>query len=800
AEYGNVVGGQVNLLSRSGTNDYHGSLFENFQAENLNARNQRLANKPAMTFNQFGGSFGGPIRRNRIFLFGVYEGYRESAFAIVQENVPTERLRADMLRVTPSYNQLLQHIPLPNRPVAATADIGLYLDTRSATRTDNHADLRGDIRVGQTSNLALSYSRGRPYQLLPRHYLNGANDRTFQVTNERSTVAYTTGGAAWTSESRFGYNITDMSREDPFFFQQIDPTNKTEVLPFGRRVARIGTNLGWNTPDHEWYFIEGRTVNIDQKFALHRGKHGFKIGMNLRRDCCQKTNPEAVNVTYTGREDLVNNVPTEVAPVFGNGEYKAQQWAIGGFVQDDWRVRSNLTLNVGIRYDYYTAMVPKGSERAPQTGLYNPNGLLDATTFAIGPLRDPKESLLPDRFTNLGPRFGFSYNPDGKGKMAIRGGFGVLFSSQIGGLIQAATQPGANIPFRIRFNRADSLRLGLRWPSFNDDLAPALDRDSQARGLTNIFSIYDPHLQNPYSMHFNLGIQRALTNTLAFETGFAGTRGVKFIMHRWANEPDRITGIRPNPLLNVNYYVDNTQQSVYTSWQSSLKKRFSHGLTGSMNYTWGQGLSTAGGDIGAYFQGDGDARTQEFLFPRNDRGPNTGDIKHYFVGDFVYEVPGLFKGNKVAQYVLSGWQASGIFTARTGEAVSLTQTSARQVNRPDYVGGEVYRGDYRETLQFLNPAAFVLVPLHPVSRASIRAGNVGNGAIRVPGAVNLDFSLGKAVRLGERYRLQFRADMFNSLNHTNLSGLRTSRNDAFFGQLLSTAGSRAIQLNARFSF
>ncbi|MGH8245251.1 MAG: carboxypeptidase regulatory-like domain-containing protein, partial [Gammaproteobacteria bacterium] len=179
AEYGNMVAGQVNLLSRSGTNKWHGSLFENFRAEDLDARHQRLARKPGVTFNQFGGSLGGPIKRDRIFVFGVYEGYRERSFVLVQENVLTGRIREEMLRVTPSYRLLLDHLPLPTAPVGPTADVGLFLQGSSSARDDNHADVKGDIRFGSTRQLSLTYSRGRPFQLLPRHYLNGANDRTF---------------------------------------------------------------------------------------------------------------------------------------------------------------------------------------------------------------------------------------------------------------------------------------------------------------------------------------------------------------------------------------------------------------------------------------------------------------------------------------------------------------------------------------------------------------------------------------------------------------------------------------------
>lgn len=799
AEYGNIVGGQVNLLSRSGTNDWHGSLFENFQAEELNARNQKLDNKPGSTFNQFGGSIGGPIIRNKLFAFGVYEGYRDRAFAVVQDNVPTPRLRNDMIAGTPSYKLLLDYLPLPSEPYGATADVGLYRSARSARRDDTHADIRTDWRVSDTHNLAFSYSRGRPYQLVPRHYLNGANDRDFRVWNERGTVAYTTGRAAWTSESRFGYNLADTGRFDRFFFEQKDPSGKAELLPFGRSVGRIATNLGWSTPDHEYYMLEGRTINFDEKVAWQRGRHGMKFGFGYRRDCCQKTNPEAPNISYTSRADLIANIPTEVAPVFGNGDFRGSQVSLGFFAQDDWRVTSNLTLNLGLRYDSFGKFTINPKDTAPGTGLYNVDGLLDPLTFAVGPLRDRKEPIRSDRWANLGPRFGFAYNPGGKGTTAIRGGFGVLFSSQVTGALQAGVQPAADIPFRIRFSRADSQRLGIGWGSYSDDIAAVMQKDAAARGITNVFSIYNSNLQNPYSMHFHFGVQRSITSTLALETAFVGTKGVKFLMHRWANEPDRVTGIRPNPLLNVNYYVDNSQTSIYTSWQSSLRKRFSHGLTGSLNYTWGKGLSTAGGDIGAYYQGDGDARTQQFLYPRADRGPNTGDITHYLNGEWVYEVPALLRSG-IGRQLFGGWQISGIFQARTGEPVTLSQSGALQINRPDYIGGQVYFDNYQDTLQYLNRSAFALVPLGAVSRAPERPGNVGNGAIRAPGLVNLDLSIGKSFHVTEKSRLQVRADMFNALNHTNLNGLRTSLNDAFFGQLLGTAGARVVQLNARFSF
>lgn len=799
AEYGNMVAGQVNLLSRSGTNQWHGSVFENFRAENLDARNQRLPNKPGLTFNQYGGSLGGPLRRDRVFIFGVFEGYKERAFTLIQETLMTPRLRDEAIRTTPSYKLYLDFIPLPNQPYGPNDDTALYINPTSSKRDDSHADIKGDIRLGATSTLSLSYTRGRPTQLQPRHYLNGANDRDFRIWDERGTASYTRGGSNWTAESRFGYHLTDMHREDAFFFQQFDPVNKTESLPFGRRVPRL-SYPGVANPDQELYLMEGRTYNFDQKYSRHFATQAWKFGFSIRRDCCRRNNPEAANVAYANRADFINNITNSVGPTYGNGDYTAKMYQIGGFVQNDWRVRKNLTLNLGVRYDYFSHLVPEASEKAPLTGIYNPDGLLDSN-FRVGPIRPRENPYESDKWVNLGPRFGFAYNVAGKSKTVIRGGFGVLFSGQVAGAMWAHVQPAPTAPFRFNFIRADTTRLGIKWPTYNDDLIRVIQSESATRGWTNTFSVVNPKLQNPYTMQFTFGFQHEIVPGLAIESAFVGNRGVKFLMQRWMNEPDRTTGLRPNPLLNVNYYVDESQQTFYASWQTSVRKRFSRGLSSSVHYTWSRSLSTAGGDIGAYYQGDADARTQDFFNPRADRGPSTGDITHYLTAEWTYELPKLAHTNVLAKHVLGGWQASGILLARTGIPVQLGQAATGlNVARPDYIGGQVYFDDYRTTLRYLNAAAFALVPINPTSRISVRPGNVGNNAIREPGAWNLNFALSKEFAVTERSRFRVGMDGFNFFNHTNLNGLVTSINNRFFGELQGTAGARQIQLNIRYSF
>src|ERR1051326_7945258 len=291
AEYGDALGGHVNVITKSGTNQWHGSLFENFQSQRLNARNQLLTSKAPLTFNEFGASSGGPIRKNRIFLFGDYEGYREAAFAVVQGTVPSLQTRNALLAAVPSYSLTLDIEPLPNQPTAANAATGVYLAARTGRHTDDHVDLKGDVMVTDTSRLSLTYSRGRPYQLVPAIFIGGANDRLFFNTSERGVASFTTGGAMWTSESRVGYNLNDLQRTDPFF-SVLNPDRPTEQFPFGERIPGISTSLGWSTASTELWDVEGPTWSFDQKFSKRVGKHSFKFGGDYMNQCCHRTNPQ----------------------------------------------------------------------------------------------------------------------------------------------------------------------------------------------------------------------------------------------------------------------------------------------------------------------------------------------------------------------------------------------------------------------------------------------------------------------------------------------------------------------------
>jgi hypothetical protein len=794
AEYGYALGGQVNVITRSGTNQFHGSLFENFQNIDLNARDPFLAVKAPYTYNQFGASAGGAIKKNRIFFFGVYEGYRENAQTRVFGNVPTPSIRSMILQAQPIYADALAPVPLPNQPFAENATSAVYSATGAAVRRDNHADVKADFRLKDNSNLSLTYSRGRPYQLVPAIYVNG--QQTKNITTERGTASYVMGGASWTSESRYGYTMNDALNVYPGFGPQLDAAHPSEQFFFGRRLGQIRTNLGWNTiPNNSVMIIRGPTWDLGEKFSEHVGRHSLKFGGLYTIHCCQRDNPNDVSWTYSSLADLLTNTPSAVTPNFGQGAYTAKMWEMGAFAQDDWQVTPRLTLNLGLRYDWFNHMTAKQNNNS---GAFLTNPTLLNTNFDVGPLR-PADDAYDSNRVNFGPRFGFAYDIGGKGKTVIRGGTGLSYSPQVSGNIWNFVG-SKNLPVAVTFSKQDALTYGLQYPLYNDDLRVVASQLAATKGITYVYGVIDPHLPSPYTHNYNLGFQHALTSTLMVESSVVGLRGTHFPIFRGINEPTRATGIRPNPSLSATYYLDGSATSRYISWQTSLRKQYSRNIAGSVHYTWGKTLATNGGDTGTWYQGDNALKVQNFFNLAAERGPAAGDITHNLSSEWTYDTPSLSGANRIVRQIFGRWLLGGIFTAHTGEPLSITETSSLQVARPDYIGGNAVADNYGQTLQYLNKSAFALVPVIAASGATSRPGNLGWGEVRGPGMWNVDVSLGKNIKLKERVQLLIRSDMLDAFNHLNPTSIATSINAGNFGQIQDTLGSRVIQLNARLSW
>lgn len=765
ADVGATMSGNVNLITRRGTNEFHGSLFALNQTENLNARNQFLATKPGLTFNQFGGSFGGPAIRNKLFFFGTYEGYRLRGFQTLSGQVPTGEFREQALRAVPAYKPLFDLFPLPNTPTAPGAVTGLYQSAGSEKGRENHAIARSDSHIRDNLILTARYTRGRPFRQIPRVAIR--NWRDWTGITEVGTLTLTRMSPRWTMESRFGANRNEVNRLD-------------NIYELG--VAGVGGGVGFSA-EGETFFKEGTTWTAEEVLGATFGRHSVRLGGIYLRRLAGRINVEVPIVTYANAADFLANRPNRVQVTFGVKSYQLRSSDLGLFLQDDFKVNRRLVLNLGIRYDYFT--VPE--ERDGR--LFNRGG-----PFGMGGLLAPDQIWRGD-FNNFAPRGGWAYTLDKDARTVVRGGAG-LFLSPIplfGGPVEIV-QNAVDEPNRVIFSAADVLRYGdvLRYPVVNEKVLPLV----KGTGITSNTAI-DPKIRTPLSYQWLFSLARQLTADLALEASYVGNRSANLLMVREMNQPDRITGAQPNPQMGTFRYRDGSESSKYNALQVSLRKRPSRGLAANVTYTWGRTMS---------YTGDADlllpAAPQDVWNVRADYGPADTDLRQRLTADFIYELalPRSRAAGGAARLVLGGWQLSGVFAAQTGGPLTVTQPSGLASSRPDYLGGRAILSGSTRTLQYLTPSAFALVPLGAVSRLPLRPGTAGRNLLYGLGMWNMDLALAKILDLTEAVRLQLRCEAFNAFNHTNLAGIEGRLDRSNFGRFTSTRGARLVQIHARLTF
>ncbi len=763
AEVANTMSGSINIITKSGTNSYHGSLFLNNQVEDFAARPQFATTKGALVYNQFGGSVGGHIIRDKLFFFGVYEGYRQVRAQTISGNVPTAEFRARSIAAVPAYKPFFDLFPLPTAASTPGAINAFFVTNAANPGKDNHAVTRVDYNINDNMIMSARYTRGRPFVENPRVAV--ANPQTFNGLTESGTLNLIYSRPTWTNETRFGVNHNEVARVDGIY---------------GLGLSGISGNLGFSAGG-ETLGRSGETISFENVSAKTMGRHNIKAGAIYLTRRIRRENIESPDLQYTNEADFLANIPSRIQVTFGVLPFQMTQWQLGGFIQDDFRVSRRLTLNIGTRYDYFS--VPKERD----------GRLFNISDYGRGTLL-PSDSIYKADRNNFSPRLGFAYTVDQDGKTVIRGGIGVFVNprNMFGGPVDLV-QNAIDEPFRRVFSRADALQYDvLRYNVVNANVLPLVKGAALAPA-----AVVSENYVNAYAIQLQFGIQRQLTETLVLETGYVGTRGLKLNMVRDLNQVDRITGIRPNPALGTYRAYDGSDRSRYESWQSSLRKRLSNSFLFNVHYTWAHQLTFSDGDLLLNSQ-----RVQDNNNMRIEHGPGPTDVRQRFATDFLYELPFAQLGNSSAlqRLALGGWQLSGIYAAQTGTPFSIANPSSIPGQRLDYVGGDVYLDSAETDLVYLNRAAFREVPQIVASGAPERPGNLGRNAIRLPGYWNLDLGLAKNFNFSERYRFQVRADMLNAFNHTNFSAVDSNIRSANFGKFTGTRGARVIQFNGRLTF
>lgn len=801
AEYGGSIGGQVNMITRSGTNQFHGSLLENFQTHTFFSRDPFLPSttpKPEVRFNQFGGSLGGPIVRNRVLFFGTYEGYREDSGVTRQINTPTQATRDRILAALPfpETRIALAAMPMPNAPLNDV--IGLYTDAKRLLRHDNTFLAKADVETGR-GRLSVTASRMRPFSRNPAAEIG--NDTLFQNGSTRVATQYVLTARSWVSESRFGWNRNTLDRSQELWFKE-SPTRgaQDELSNVRKRIGNFGVSGLFTTPTTEVLDLNYDAFNLDQKLTRITGAHTFKAGFRWAREVGSKSNPQANQFRYQTLDDLLANRPSTFLLSMGNPPHQAWLDQYGGFIQDDWRLSQRLVLNLGLRYDYYPAFRYRATsnEAAEINNLENPT---DLRKMDFGAPRDPHDVFEPDR-VNFGPRAGFAWTVDRAGATVVRGGVGMFTAGPLMAMFQnAVARPFS--PVRQGWNAAEIAARGVQWPQYAEELNDIVIRD--AAGRKNQYYLIQTDIKSPETLQATLDVQRQIGRTMMVSAGYVHTEGKHLpVVRNFALAFDRQTGARPNPAVNPGgWYVTSSQTLKYNAFEGSFRLNRLRGLETSLHYTLSKGWAQQGGNLvgnfnssvgGAYFQ------TQDFFDPDNDISPLADEVRHRVIGTTVYELPWLAGRKDFVGGVLGGWQISGVISLRSGEPLRIDQPSGMGNSRPDYNGGNQVFDDWRETLQYLDRAAYALVPTSPITRATLRPGTQNPSQVQGPARRRVDLAIAKSFSLPRGMRLQLRAEAFNAFNWRLYNNPVVNVTAPNFGRIQGVASTRTGQIGLRVTF
>jgi outer membrane receptor protein involved in Fe transport len=805
AEYGGSIGGQVNLITRSGTNQFHGSLLENFQSDAFSSRDPFLPSttpKAQIRFNQFGGSLGGPILRNRVLFFSTYEGYREEAGRTVSDNVATQATRNRILAALPypETRLVLDNMPLPNQPINDV--IGRFTDAKNVTRRDNTFLGKVDFEAG-AGRLSVTASRMRPFASVPRTQID--NDQQYTNGSKRLSTNYVRTSNSWLSESRFGWNRNTLDRFDGFWLAE-SPTrgSQADLYNVRKRVGSINVSGLFGTGDTEILALTYDAYNLDQKVTRLVGAHTVKFGFRWAREIGYKSNPQSNRFTFPNLDDLLANKPSDFLLAMGNPPHRAWVDQFGGFIQDDWRVSGRFVLNLGLRYDYYPGFGYKSLDPADPAEINNLDNPTDIRKMDFGAPR-PLDKPIADDKVNFAPRAGFAWTVDRAGATVVRGGVGVFTTGHLMALFQnAVARPFT--PVRQGWNRTELEARGIGWPTYPEDANAIAIRDSGGR--KNLYYMFQTDMKSPETVQATFDVQRQIGRLASVSAGYVHTSGKNLpILANFALAYDRVTGARPNPEITPGgWYITSGQTMKYNAFEGNARLNRFHGADVALHYTLSKGWSQQGANlIGNFNSSIGDTtynNTQDFFNPflDVDYSPLIGEVRHRVTSTVVYDIPWLADRKDVVGGVLGGWQLSSVLNFRTGEPLRITQASGIGNSRPDYNGGNQVLDNWRDALQYLDRSAYTLVPTSPITRATIRPGNQNSSQVQGPGRRRVDLTVAKAITLHGHTRLQVRFESFNVFNWPQYNNPVLNVVAPNFGQITSVASTRTGQVGLRLTF
>ncbi|HKV40562.1 MAG TPA: TonB-dependent receptor, partial [Blastocatellia bacterium] len=548
ASAGSGMEGNTNIITKSGSNDFHGSLFELNDVAAFNSQDEFTAKKTPLTFNEYGGSIGGPILKNRFFFFGSYEGVIEHAFSLQSGHVATPEFLKQVAANAPEFLPTLKLYPTPNQSYAAGSVTGPYQIARPGIHNDGNGTARLDYYLSPSNQIYLRYTRARPYQFKPS--IVSVQDRTYSSHTDLMNAQYTHSGKFWTASTRFGWNRLSLKRLD---------------LGYGVGLPQIEFN-SINTGGGESFNILGGIYTWQEDVSIQRGKHTVGFGGIIQHNGDGRIDDTTTTYSYSSQSDFFSNIPSQVQVNFALTKFWITNYQLGGYIQDDYKITPNLTISAGTRYDYFT--VPKEQDGRFYTRGPSPLGP------GTGPLRPPN-SIYNSYWKSFSPRLGFAWKTGPRGSTVIHTGAGIFFTPLTirGGPIDDVLD-NPYVPFRLTLNRAQTMAAGLDYPIDKTALKQKLIAEQNPVVTSALGDGRDP-----YSEQWLLDVQQELKGGFVFDIGYVGTRGLRLLFSEMTNLPDRLTGVAPAPTFGEFRYYVGQDHSNYNALQTSLKRQFRSGLS-----------------------------------------------------------------------------------------------------------------------------------------------------------------------------------------------------------------------------
>jgi outer membrane receptor protein involved in Fe transport len=833
AEYGRSAGGVINVVTKSGTNEWHGTGFEFFRNTVLNARNYfDPVGTPKQPFhnNQYGGALGGPIVHDKTFFFLDYEGFRERGKESSPACVPTA---ADISAFAPtpgnlaSINPVIQNLlkinngqgPWP-QPTDPTTDCYVNGGTNAALATpfSNRVDsaiVKIDHNFNKDNLLTGRYYIGDSDQSFPLALTGGGLLPTFNTQTptrvQLISLSYVSVlSPSVVNEARLGWNrfAEGFFPEDRTFnpssiglntlsssFGKANNVPYNYGLPFitVSGLANVGSDKGdpRQRVDTNWHYIDG--------LSWKAGRHDIKFGYEFRRTSITQifnrgfrgtlsfanvTDPITGNVTSTSLQQFLAGTPNGGGSLRqGNTDRNTFENSYAGYFQDSYRWRKNVTVNLGLRYDYYGLIQDKNSNFTnvnPTTGL----------GFIVGQGR-----LYQPDYKNWAPRVSVAWDVTGKSKTVVRAGYGIFYDAFSQDMFMG------HLPFNSGFDPGPAYSgFGPNPISSANANAGPFSASSPVYGfpsaMGDAFGV-DQHLRTPYMENYNLNLQQELTRHMVLQVGYVGSQGHKLLRFRDINQqshaeitaadvacncindfalPRHFTG---SPFFYINY-EEASANSIYNSLQTSWRINDWHGFTSTLNYTWSHSIDDAS---------DGEDYVPNAAQPNDssapiglNRGNSNFDVRNRLAWNFIYQFPNR-KGSW--QRLTDGWGLNGIVTVQSGQPFQLNYNfetaddfdgSGEGFGRPDVVGAIKY--NQHDPNNFLDLTAFA-VPCTVTASftgqdsgcqvGSRHFGNEGRNSLLGPHFRQMDFSIFKNTAITERMKLELRFEAYNLFNHPNFA-------------------------------